>query len=63
MEFTIELEGVCWKHRGRNRRFNLFSFFTPTLPPSPTSTSTFREAVFIRLEVAEKKPANLSLPV
>lgn len=38
------------------------SFFTP-LPPPPTSTSTFREAVFIRLKVAEKKPANLSLPV
>jgi len=62
MEFTIELEGFCWKHQGRNRRFNPFSFFTP-LPPPPISTSTFREAVFIRRKVAEKKPANLSLPV
>ena len=62
MEFTIELEGFCWKRQGRNRRFNPFSFFTP-LPRPPISTSTFREAVFIRLKVAEKKTANLFLPV
>ena len=26
MEFTIELEGFCWKHQGRYRRFNPFRF-------------------------------------
>ena len=62
MEFTTELEGFCWKHQGRYRRFNVFSFFT-SLPHPPTSTSFFREAVFIRRKVAEKKPANLFLPV
>ena len=62
VEFTTELEGFCWKHQGRYRRFNVFSFFT-SLPHPPTSTSFFREAVFIRRKVAEKKPANLFLPV
>ena len=47
---------------GEVQKLQPLSFFTPLFPP-PTSTSTFREAVFTRLKVAEEKPANLSLPV
>ena len=47
---------------GEVQKVQPLSFFTP-LPPPPTSTSTFREAVFIRLKVTEKKTAHLSLPV